>query len=140
MKILIFIFPNTKEEHFKLIGDPNIEHLLLKDKSNNLIGFVILAGVLNQNKSIEFRRIVIDKKGKGYGRRAIIEMKKYCFEELHCHRLWLDVLETNERARHLYLSEGFIEEGKLRDCILKGDEYISLIIMSILADEYGKTS
>jgi RimJ/RimL family protein N-acetyltransferase len=67
---------------------------------------------------------------------ALKEIKHYCFEQLNCHRLWLDVFENNNRARHLYHSENFVEEGKLRDCILVGDEFKSLILMSILEIEY----
>ena len=133
-----FIVPNTKDEHLNLITHVDIKHLMLKSNNNTLIGFVILAGIQNTNKSIEFRRIVIKEKGKGFGRLAIKALKKYCFETLNCHRLWLDVLETNERARYLYNSEGFVEEGRLRDCILVKDEYKSLIVMSILEDEYKK--
>ena len=131
-----FIFPNTKEEHYNLIIDEDIEHLVLKSKNNETSGFVILAGVKSKSKIIEFRRIVIKEKGKGFGRMAIRAIKDYCFEQLSCHRLWLDVLETNDRARHLYRSEGFKEEGKLRDCILINGKYNSLILMSLLENEY----
>ena len=107
-----FIFPNSKEEHIDLIHDDNVEHLLLSLK-NKTIGFVILAGLNDKNRNIEFRRIVVKEKGKGFGRMAIQKLKQYSFEVLNCHRLWLDVLENNKRARHLYQSEGFKEEGKL---------------------------
>jgi RimJ/RimL family protein N-acetyltransferase len=51
-------------------------------------------------------------------------------------RLWLDVKESNERARHVYESEGFLVEGILREC-LKGEYgFESLVVMSILRDEY----
>lgn len=132
----MFIIPNTKEEHHQLLNDENIEHLLLKSENDELIGFAILAGIENRHNNIEFRRIVIKTKGKGYGRDAIREITTYCFEILKCHRLWLDVLESNSRARHLYHSEGFKEEGKLRNCVLIRDKYLNLIVMSMLENEY----
>ena len=132
-----FIFPNSKEEHIKLINDSNIEHLLLKSTSDEIIGFVILAGLKDKSRNIEFRRIVIKEKGKGFGRIAIKKIKQYSFETLKCHRLWLDVLENNERARYLYESEGFREEGKLQEPILINDNYQKLIIMAILENEYA---
>jgi len=131
-----FIFGNSKEEHLNLLKNADIDHLMLKSENNDTLGFVILAGLKNKNRSIEFRRIVIKDKGKGFGRLAIKELKQHCFEKLKCHRLWLDVFETNERARYLYQSEGFVEEGKLRDCILSDNEYKSLVVMSILESEY----
>lgn len=135
-----FILPNSKEEHYDLIANKNIEHLVLKSNDNEIIGFVILAGLENKNRSIEFRRIVINQKNKGFGRKAIKEIKHFCFEKLDCHRLWLDVLENNASARHLYQSEGFKEEGKLRDCMLIKGKFINLVIMSILENEYNNTT
>lgn len=135
-----FIMASSKEEHLNLIADRNIEHLILKSENNITIGFVILAGLQNNNRSIEFRRIVINQKGRGFGRMAIKELKQYCFKKLNCHRLWLDVFETNKRARYLYQSEGFKEEGTLRDSILVNDEFKNLIIMSMLENEYINTT
>jgi len=63
-------------------------------------------------------------------------VKKLCFEEWRAHRLWLDVKEHNMRARHLYESEGFVREGVLRECIRNGETYESLIVMSMLEQEY----
>lgn len=133
-----FIFPNTLQEHLDLVHHPDIAHLILQDDHKKPLGFVILAGLENTNKSIEFRRIVILEKGRGYGRMAISIIKRYCFEELKCHRLWLDVLEHNERARHLYQSEGFQQEGILRDYILDNGEFKNLVLMSMLESEYHR--
>jgi RimJ/RimL family protein N-acetyltransferase len=62
------------------------------------------------------------------------------FEDLHAHRFWLDVKALNTRAQALYASEGFIEEGRLRESVrltLQGaDGYDSLIVMSLLDREY----
>lgn len=131
-----FIFPNTKEEHRNLLHDDTIDHLLLKSSKNEILGFVILAGLKDKNHSIELRRIVIKNKGKGFGRLAIKKIKEYCFEVLNCHRLWLDVLEKNQRAKHLYETEGFQKEGTLRECIVIDNNYESLLLMAILANEY----
>ncbi|MCW5516946.1 GNAT family N-acetyltransferase [Muriicola sp. Z0-33] len=137
---LPFIIPNSKEEHHGLLTDDNIEHLLLKNGKNKIIGFVILAGLKDKKKNIEFRRIIINDKGKGYGRTAIRKLKKHCFEKLKCRRLWLDVLENNERAKHLYSSEGFKEDKKLREPILMiGGKSNNLLIMSLLENECNNT-
>ncbi|WP_412679524.1 GNAT family N-acetyltransferase [Brevibacillus agri] len=64
------------------------------------------------------------------------QIKEWAFREQKAHRLWLDVKETNGVARALYLSEGFREEGILRDCLKTGDTYESLVVLSMLADEY----
>jgi RimJ/RimL family protein N-acetyltransferase len=117
------------------LKDDDVVHLIIeKDKSR--VGYIILAGLKNQNQSIEFRRIVVTEKGGGIGREALRQIKQIAFEEFGAHRLWLDVKDFNERARRLYESEGFVTEGVLRDCIKKGDEWESLVLMSMLRQEY----
>lgn len=62
-------------------------------------------------------------------------VKQYCFGVLSAHRLWLDVLEENARARSLYESAGFVREGVLHECIKREDGFHSLVVMSILDSE-----
>jgi RimJ/RimL family protein N-acetyltransferase len=63
-------------------------------------------------------------------------VKRFAFEEHQAHRLWLDVKAFNARARHLYASEGFVEEGVLRECLRGESRFDSLVILSMLASEY----
>lgn len=127
----------TREEHRNTFASDDILHLTVKSVcDSNPVGYVIMAGLQNPNRCMELRRIVITDKGKGYGRETLRLVKKLAFETLKTHRLWLDVREHNERAKVLYKSEGFVEEGKLRECILSNDSFQSLIILSILEDEY----
>ena len=62
------------------------------------------------------------------------------FRDLRAHRFWLDVKASNARAQGLYASEGFLEEGRLRESVrvrLDGaDGYDSLVVMSMLDREY----
>ena len=133
-----FITPYNLERHKQVIENKNEIHLSIFDKKEKLIGFVILAGLTNGNDSIEFRRIVISEKGKGFGAATIEKIKKKCFEEYACHRLWLDLFDFNERAKHIYKKLGFSQEGVLRECIKTDEGYINLIVMSILKREYEK--
>lgn len=127
----------TKEQHRNALLEEDILHLVVQDKATGEpAGYVIIAGLTNANKNIEFRRIVISKKGEGIGRETLQLVKKIAFEQLHAHRLWLDVRDKNQRAQRLYKSEGFTKEGLLRECILYNGNYESLIVMSILEDEY----
>lgn len=127
----------TKEQHINSLGQVDILHLIVEEKSTRTsVGYVIIAGLANVNKNIEFRRIVISRKGKGLGRETLKLVKKVGFEQLNAHRLWLDVRYKNQRAQNLYKSEGFIEEGTLRECIVYNGRYESLIVMSMLQNEY----
>jgi RimJ/RimL family protein N-acetyltransferase len=130
-----FISVWTREQHAAALEDEDVVHLIIeKDKSR--VGYVILAGLKNQNQSVEFRRIVVAEKGCGIGREALRHVEQMAFEEFGAHRLWLDVKDFNERARKLYESEGFVTEGILRDCIRQGDKWESLVLMSMLRQEY----
>lgn len=113
-------------------------HVVIEDLIGVKIGYMILAGLTNDNDCIELTRINISHKGRGYGKQAIRLIQKYVFHHLHAHRLWLDVKDFNDRAKHVYESSGFIAEGLLRECIKKNDAYESLIIMGILRNEYLK--
>jgi len=123
------------DEHESAIMDANVHHLIFTDSAGDNVGYAILRGITDTNDSIELMRIVITKKGKGYGNLAISLIKKWCFEVRKAHRLWLDVRENNLCAQHVYKRQGFRREGVLRECIKIGDEYQSLVVMSILSYE-----
>ena len=133
-----FVTAWPEQKHRAALLDANIEHLILESKPNSQrIGFVILAGLQGEHRSIEFMRIVVTDKGKGYGRAAVRAIKRHAFESLSAHRLWLDVKEHNARARALYEQEGFRYEGTLRECLKGPDGFESLVLMSLLEQEYG---
>jgi len=133
----VFITPYDKNRHQQVIDSKDEEHLTVWDKATgNLVGFIILAGLENQNLSLEFRRIVIQSKGEGFGRICLQLIKEYCFTNLKFHRLWLDVFDDNERAINLYKSEGFQIDGHLREVVKQGDNYRTLILLSILENEH----
>jgi len=132
-----FIGKNSFEEHFKLFNDPDCLHLTVKHVvDNRLIGYIILNGVQNKNKSLEFRRIFINEEGKGFGRETIKLVKKICFDNLKFHRLWLDVHIDNIKAIQLYESENFRNEGTLREAILTKNGFKSIHIYSQIEQDY----
>ena len=130
-----FVTQNSLERHLAIIAGPHEEHLKVIDENNKMIGYVILIGLENPNKIIELRRLVIAEKGKVYGRETLRLIKKYCFEQLGTHRLFLDVVEDNLRAQNLYRSEGFVQEGLLREAHKTETGYKNLLLLSILQHE-----
>ena len=130
----------STEQHIEAIDDNNIAHLVLEAfEKKRIVGYIILVGLENLDESIEFKRLVINEKGRGYGRKAMQMMKEYAFVDLKAHRLWLDVIENNERAYKLYLSEKFIVEGVSRESFKYQNNFYSVNVMSMLADEYNST-
>jgi pyridoxine 5-phosphate synthase len=135
-----FILPWTREQHAAALADPDIDHRVVTDLADRAVGFVLLAGLASPHRSVEFRRLVVMEKGVGYGRAAVRAVVRLAFGGLGAHRLWLDVKTQNARARRLYESEGFVTEGVLRECMVRGDGgHDSLVIMSVLATEYART-
>jgi diamine N-acetyltransferase len=132
-----FILRWPADDHLAAIADSNRAHLMVeaKDTDQN-IGYLILAGLRSPHRSIEFIRITIARKGEGYGRECLRAVKRMAFDALGAKRLWLDVMSHNARARALYLAEGFIEEGTLRESIEVEGRRVSLIVLSMLEREF----
>ncbi len=124
-----YIFPYAIERHQKVIDNTDEFHLKILDEANEIVGFAIMVASEEEKGSLEFRRLVINKKGKGYGRAAVQWVKDYFYQQNTYHKLWLDVLETNHRAQKLYSSEGFEKKYSTREFI--DGEWKNLIIMSI---------
>jgi RimJ/RimL family protein N-acetyltransferase len=132
-----FVGLESLADHEKFLADEDIRHLIIETERRP-VGYVILAGLKDVHENIELKRIVVAEKGMGFGRKAVQMVKKMAFEELNANRLWLDVFDSNDRARRLYESEGFMVEGVWRKSVKSEDGRKSLVFMSILKDEYRK--
>ena len=125
----------TEEEHLRYLADPEVRYLIA-DVAGELAGFSILFGITSPHKSVELKRIVVGTPGKGVGREMLRLIIRKAFDEYGAHRLWLDVFEHNARAQRAYAAVGFKREGVLREAVYSDGEYHSLILMSILEQEY----
>ncbi|MBW4632608.1 MAG: GNAT family N-acetyltransferase [Iphinoe sp. HA4291-MV1] len=134
-----FIIRWSRDEHSRNLNNSDKRYFIIENEPGDASGYAILSGFKSRNLSIELTRIVIAQPGLGYGTRALHILIKKVFEEYNVHRFWLDVFEHNQRARHVYQSVGFKEEGILRDAVKQEDKYSSLVIMSILENEYFKS-
>lgn len=111
-----FVFGWDDEKHAAEMQKDGILYLSIMS-DGNLTGFFILA-LEPEGETVEFRRIVVADKGKGIGQAAIRKMEEYCREKLGRSKIWLDVMESNERGRHIYEKLGYIrfdtgeQEGK----------------------------
>ncbi len=134
---LPYITPWERTQHEAAIRFPDFRHFIVEaGDAYASAGFVILQGCRNPHGSVELKRIVLLDKGRGYGRACVRLLAQMAFRDLGAHRFWLDVKGRNRRAQALYRSEGFVEEGRLRDAVRTGDGWDSLIVMSMLAHEH----
>ncbi|MHB8600090.1 MAG: GNAT family N-acetyltransferase [Ktedonobacteraceae bacterium] len=74
--------------------------------------------------------------GQGYGRDAVQVMLRYAFRMRNLHKVWLTVNGNNERAIRSYVACGFAEEGRLRQHVWSNGQYIDLVYMGVLRDEW----
>lgn len=134
---LAYVYNWSKKQHLATIENPDQKHLSLWDpKEQRIMGYMILAGMESPHEALELMRITIDEKGQGYGKEAILWVINFCFDTLGYHRLWLDVFTDNHRAISIYRQMGFTQEGILRDCKKYGDSYRSMMLFSMLEEEY----
>jgi diamine N-acetyltransferase len=138
---LPFITPWERTQHEAAVRIPDFRHFIVEAGTEyERAGFVILQGCRNPHRSVELKRIVLQPKGQGLGRACVRLLKRMAFRDLKAHRFWLDVKALNTRALALYASEGFVEEGRLRESVRVSvdgaDGYDSLIVMSMLDREF----
>jgi len=130
----------SREKHLGAILNEDIGHVIIESIADSrTVGYVIVTGLHNEDQNIEFKRIALAEKGKGYGRSAVQLIKRLAFDVYGAHRLWLEVMVHNHPAYHLYESEGFVPEGRCRDGVKLGDEFITTNVMSVLEPEYRQT-
>lgn len=122
-----------------LAGQEKRKYFVLFDSRHSFLGIIRFDEIDMQNRSMRVGCDIVPKlRGRGYGRKALSLIKKYCFDYLNMHRIWLAVLDNNKVASALYKKQGFIEEGRYRKAIFKDGKYRDYIIMSILEEEYKK--
>jgi diamine N-acetyltransferase len=140
---LPFITPWDRTQHEAAIRFSDFRHFIIEGGEGlEPVGFLILIGCRSQHQSLELKRMVVQGKGRGFGRAALRVAKRVAFDDLKAHRFWLDVKQRNARAKAFYDSEGFVVEGTLRDAVRIRHEdgttgYDSLVVLSMLRGEFA---
>lgn len=78
----------------------------------------------------------------GYAQEAIRAVLKWAFSVMGLHKIYLNVFATNRKAFHLYGEVGFLEEGAPRAEYKIRGQYVDMLRMAILKEEWnnGKAS
>ena len=126
----------TDEQHARAIVSRDARYYVHENENGQIQSYIILLGFEEGHASIEFKRFVVAEPGRSLGRRLLAEILRIVFDEIGAHRFFLDVVEDNLRARHLYKSFGFIEEGVIREATQRDGKWLSLVLMSMLDREY----
>jgi len=123
-----------------LNDEKNIRLAICITSDNQHIGNINLTSINWINQCAEFSIMIGDKSqwGKGYGKEATKLILKYAFAELNLNRVYLTVREDNNNAIKLYKKNGFIEEGIQRKALFKNNNFINILMMSILKTEFNE--
>lgn len=73
---------------------------------------------------------------KGFGSEAIRAMCEYGFTTLNLNRVYLKVKRSNDNAIECYKKCGFVEEGVQRQHSFENGEYVDLVFMGLLKEEW----
>jgi RimJ/RimL family protein N-acetyltransferase len=118
--------------------DENIAPFAI-ETDGKYIGYCSLMNLKNRHGNFELGIMIGDRDywGRGYGRETIKLLLDYGFHYLGGRRIELTTHAKNERAIRCYLACGFVEEGRPRQAIWMEGEYIDLVEMSILREEWS---
>jgi RimJ/RimL family protein N-acetyltransferase len=67
---------------------------------------------------------------RGFGSDAIQTLVRFAFDEMNLIKLRINVFEYNERAKHVLLAQGFVQEGKLAREFYRDGVYHDIVILS----------
>ena len=78
-----FITPWDRTQHEGAIRFPDFRHFIVESGADYAsTGFVILQGCRNPHRSVELKRIVLQRKGEGLGRACVRLLAQMAFRDL----------------------------------------------------------
>ncbi|OEF97594.1 hypothetical protein BHF71_11135 [Vulcanibacillus modesticaldus] len=66
-----YIIPWSRKKHLEAISNRDKLHLIVETNDLKTVGFIIIAGIENENNSIELIRLIISEKNQGYGKESM---------------------------------------------------------------------
>lgn len=117
--------------------DDNASHFAI-EADGKYIGAITLMKLKSRGGNAELGIGIGDRAywGRGYGRDAVKLMLHYGFHYAGLRRIELTTHAKNERAIRCYKACGFVEEGRPRQVLWLAGEYVDLVNMSILREEW----
>ena len=112
------------------------------EAAGQLIGQCALFSFHEMNQTCELGIGIGEKTfwGRGYGSETIRLLLDWAFRLRNVRKVWLTTQSNNERGLLCYRACGFVEEGRLRAHVWSAGEYVDLLYMGILRDEWQKSS
>lgn len=118
---------------------PDEAFFLIVDGADRPVGHAALYRIDRDAGTAEFGILLGDAAvwGRGLGTATTRFMIDHGFQVLGLRRIYLEVLETNGRARRVYDKLGFQPEGRLRQHQVRAGVPVDVLLMGLLREEYG---
>ena len=106
---------------------------------DELIGLVNLDGLDWANSHAELGIALTSQKARGQGLagEALELLISYCFLELGLYRVWARIIAGNLPSLQLFKRLGFIQEGALRQHVLRGGQRKDMLLFGLLRHEWA---
>ncbi len=132
-----FIVADSRETHAATLDAPGAVHFIVEKKaSGEAAGFLMVLGLDSPHHELEWRRVIINERGQGYGQEAMALLTAWSFADHGAHRGWLDCKEHNARALRVYEAAGLRREGFFREAMLIDGRYESFVVLAMLDWEW----
>jgi UDP-4-amino-4,6-dideoxy-N-acetyl-beta-L-altrosamine N-acetyltransferase len=120
--------------------DPSIKMFsILQTDSIGFLGACGLTDIDHINRRAEFSLYIHPSRhGKGFGRRALLTLLKFGFDELNLNRIWGETMEGNF-AINLFETIGFEREGTRKEFYFKNGHYLDAHLISIGRDQFNSS-
>ncbi|MEW1776215.1 GNAT family protein [Streptomyces sp. NPDC086777] len=79
-----------------------------------------------------------DHRRRGYAAEAVVLLLRFMFAERRYHKCLAAIFAHNEASLALFRGLGFTEEGRLREHVFLAGRHRDLVMMGMLADEFGR--
>ena len=117
------------------------QHFAFVNEQDEYLGTISLKHISEDSHNAEYAIVTrVCAQGTGAAKKATYELLEYAFEELKLHKVYLNVIATNERARALYEKCGFKYEGLAREHFYIQGEYRDMCWYGITVDDYRKNN
>jgi ribosomal-protein-alanine N-acetyltransferase len=139
--------PRTRDQVAQIVdwsiasatADPRTEYALavIVRDTNELIGFGRIAMDPHQQRAATFGfALRPDAWGVGYGLETVRLLLGLGFDDLGLHRIWGARSPLNEASAKTMAAAGMVEEGTIREHILKGGKWRDSVVHAILDREW----
>ncbi|WP_425339375.1 UDP-4-amino-4,6-dideoxy-N-acetyl-beta-L-altrosamine N-acetyltransferase [Arthrobacter pigmenti] len=131
----------TSTEHrlwFKRLQESPLEHPLVLEAGAERLGYARIHIVDQLAGRAEWGFYRAPEAPRGTGSDLCASVLQHAFGQLGLHKIWGEVVSTNEPSVALHRKLGFREEARLRDHYFDGDKYQDSLGFGLLESEWCK--